>query len=1225
VRIGGLRAALVGAVSLLAACSEPNALLLTVTAERQVQSFDFTVRDLAAMQNVAETIGQALPADQDISQQGQELKLAVRFLAPGTYLVHIVGRDATGVQVGSRAYRVEGTVEARLQLAAVPAGGDQDGDGFPSQAACAAMAAEGVDCTYADCDDNLPRVNPLATERCNGRDDDCDGKLREDETDEDGDGFLHCDDCNPNDETDFDSTKYVDCRDCNDQRADIHPASRRDPAGYPAAAEDCTNCKDQLDYNCDGVINPCNDLDCDGWPGCGLEGAPAKPLCDCNDDNRTINPGVTDTCGDKIDNNCDGQTDEGCMPCDVDGDLFMRNDPLNGCNPDANQADCDDTDSGIFPGAAATCNDKQGGCRDMALRGNCWRDALGQITIVDCKLRDAGNAPKCQATDLACQTRTGCPSPTCDADGDGFMRNDPANGCNPPAGLEDCDDNDPHTFPGAPDRCGDGKKQNCSYDSPCTDDADGDGYNSSEDCDDNDPAVHPWAVDVCNGKDDDCDGITDEGNPDSSPTGATVAGTTCTDNDLGECSKKQGACICSKLVPVGTRNESYRHGCRTEDLGAVASPRCFGAGQPQLETAQTCDGLDQDCDGVGDDVAGEVPCATGTACKWVTSVWKCACDAATACDGCCVISSPADSCIYLAGESVGQCGVGGEMCHTCNDSNVCTTDTCDVGVCHHTNFPDHQGCPGGQCRVPGSGGAAQCCSACWLGENCAASSVTACGTGGVDCVAVNTSCGLCAACDGAGGCGYVPAGQDTNDQCATQPACGQTGLCAGNGTCALYPNGTSCGTCRTCNGTGTCGNVAAGSDLNNECNDESGCGHDGWCNNNGTCRYYPATKSCGLCSMCNGTGACSVMPTDDANCGTIDCDTLDVTCRNYNDITSARCKTLGTCKTSADCTFTANTGTRCEQPTPCKACDSAGNCAATPGDDPLCGTIDCDGLDVTCRNYNDITASRCASLGVCKPPNQSGTCTDYVNAGSGTVCTTCKTCDAGGGCTVNVAPGGGSSGACTDQTAATCGTNGLCDGGGLCQYYSTGTRCATCTTCASAHTCTTPVANGSDPVPDCAACMVCNGAGGCRPVTAGQDTKGNCAATPQSTCGNDGNCDGNGACAKWGPTTKCATCKLCNGTGACDFVPAGTPSLDCPAQTADTCGRTGDCAGDGTCALWPVGTTCGTCHVCDGLGACVHSPANQIGPGCTAGNEKCCNGNCCGPPTQNCLDGGTCG
>jgi hypothetical protein len=1105
--IRGLHAALMAAALLLAACSKPNALLLTVSAERRVTSFDFTVRDVTTAQNVAETVGQALPADQDISQPGKELKLAVRFLDAGTYLVHIVGHDASGVQVASRAYRVEGTVPARLRLTALPPGSDADGDGFPSATACAAMAADGFDCAYADCNDNDPRVNPLATERCNGRDDDCDGKLGLDETDADGDGYLKCMDCDPSDETDFNWQQFFDCRDCDDTRVDVHPASRLDPLAHPAALEDCSNCGDGIDHNCDGKLNPCNDADCDGTPGCGKEGAPEPPLCDCDDTNPDIHPGATEICGDRIDNNCDGQKDEGCVPCDVDGDGFMRDDPANGCNPAPGQADCDDTDSSVYPGAATSCGGKQGGCSDMALRGFCARDGSGQVTIHDCNLRDAANDAKCPATDPACQARTGCPSPTCDADGDGFMRSDPANGCNPPAGLEDCDDTDAHTFPGAPDRCGDGKKQNCSYDSPCSDDADGDGYNSTEDCDDNDPNIHPWATELCNGKDDDCDGLTDEGNPDST-TGQTVSGTRCTDIDLGECSKKQGACICSRLVPVATRNPSLRHPCKDENVTAPASPRCFGAGQPQQETAQTCDGLDEDCDGVADDATGEVPCASGTTCKSISSAWKCACDAATGCSGCCVTAAAADQCVVIETVSVGQCGRAGEVCHTCNDANTCTTDKCDQGVCHNDNLANGASCPSGQCRVPTSGGAAQCCGTCWLGTSCAASSMSGCGTGGADCSPLNTSCGLCLVCDGAGGCGSVAAGGDPNGQCSPAQAtttCGRTGVCNGAGACAQYAAGTSCGTCKTCNGAGTCNYVAAGTDVNDECSDEGGCGHDGWCTANGTCRFYPTTKRCGLCTMCDGVGSCTVMPADDDNCSVIDCDLRDT----------------------------------------------------------------------TCRDYTDLSASRCKAPGVCKTPN-SADCTDYHDASSSTVCGApgplCKLCDGGGGCNNNVGANGSSSGTCTDQGQSSCGTTGRCDGAGACQYYATGSRCGTCMTCAAAHTCTTPVSNGSDPSSDCTACMVCNGAGGCRAVAAGNDPKGDCAQQPASTCGHNGDCDGYGGCAKW-----------------------------------------------------PSGTPCGTCQECDGDGYCIPSPSNTTGPNCTGANQTCCNGHCCSPPNQNCLDGGACG
>jgi hypothetical protein len=1266
----GLRAALIGAVLLFAAaffgaCSDPTALLLSVSAERKITSFDFTVRDLATKENVAETHGQALPADQDVSLPGKELKLAVRFLDSGTYLVHIVGRDATGIQVGARAYRVEGTVEAKLKLVAIPVGGDQDGDGFPSKTACEALAADGFDCTYADCNDNDTRTNPLATERCNGFDDDCDGVLGPDETDEDGDGYLKCTDCNPDDETDFNIAEYHDCRDCDDLRADIHPASRRDPLTFPGAREDCTNCGPTADQNCDGKLNLCNDADCDGYPGCGKAGAPEPPLCDCDDNDPAIHPDATEVCGDAIDNNCNGQTDEGCMPCDVDGDGFLRDDPASGCYPPAGQADCDDTDSGIFPGAASDCGGKQGACVKGALRRFCSRDSLGQVTIRDCNLRDAANTPKCDVSNPACQTLTGCPSPTCDADGDGFMKSDPANGCNPSAGLEDCDDTDPHTFPGAPDRCGDGIKQNCSYDSACTDDADGDGYNAGEDCDDGNASVHPWAAELCNGRDDDCDGHTDEGNPDST-TGATVAGTKCTDSDVGECSKREGACICSGIVPVGTRNDASRRGCKDEDLAAAASPRCFGAAQPQAETAQTCDGLDQDCDGVPDDAAGEVPCATGTGCKWTGSVWKCACDAATNCNGCCIISSPADSCVFLPAESTGQCGVAGEMCHSCNDSNVCTTDVCSTGVCQNTNFADHQGCPGGQCRLPSAGGAAQCCGTCWLGNSCAGSVDSGCGAGGGDCAATNTSCGLCLVCNGTGGCGNVPAGQDTNEQCATQAAstCGQTGVCNGTGACALYTSGTSCALCKVCNGTGACGNVAGGQDPNNECNDESGCGHDGACNGSGACRYYSG-NSCATCKICDGSGGCANVSSGQ--------DPHDQCAAQA----ASTCGTTGVCDGGGACTLYA-AGTKCAN---CKICNGAGACGnVTGGQDPnndcatqaasTCGTTgNCDGNGVcalyssgtkcaTCKTCNgggtcgNVTggqdpnndcaaqaASTCGTVGDC---DGNGACTMWS---SGTKCATCKTCNGGGTCG-NVTGGQDPNNDCATQAASTCGTTGDCDGNGACAQYSSGTKCATCKICNGSGTCGN-VTGGQDPNNDCATqavstcgttgncdgngvcalyssgtkcatCKTCNGSGTCGNVAGGQDPNNDCAPQAVSTCGTTGNCDGNGACALYSSGTKCATCKICNGSGSCDNVPSNDdPNNDCPATAAATCGTTGDCDGNGACALWAAGTNCGTCKVCDGSGSCVNAtdgtnPNASCNGGRTCCGGVCCNNSCCG-------------
>ena len=52
----------------------------------------------------------------------------------------------------------------------------------------------------------------------------------------------------------------------------------------------------------------------------------------------------------------------------------------------------------------------------------------------------------------------------------------------------------------------------------------------------------------------------------------------------------------------------------------------------------------------------------------------------------------------------------------------------------------------------------------------------------------------------------------------------------------------------------------------------------------------------------------------------------------------------------------------------CMACGDDGLCDEVPADDDDCGTIDCDGLDSTCRDYDDLTAARCAGFGVCMNP-----------------------------------------------------------------------------------------------------------------------------------------------------------------------------------------------------------------------------------------------------------------
>jgi Putative metal-binding motif len=54
------------------------------------------------------------------------------------------------------------------------------------------------------------------------------------------------------------------------------------------------------------------DADGDGWVAAENECVPGG---DCNDANPSVNPGAEEVCDNGIDDNCNGQTDEGCSAC----------------------------------------------------------------------------------------------------------------------------------------------------------------------------------------------------------------------------------------------------------------------------------------------------------------------------------------------------------------------------------------------------------------------------------------------------------------------------------------------------------------------------------------------------------------------------------------------------------------------------------------------------------------------------------------------------------------------------------------------------------------------------------------------------------------------------------------------------------------------------------------------------------------------------------------------
>ena len=84
------------------------------------------------------------------------------------------------------------------------------------------------------------------------------------------------------------------------------------------------------------------DIDLDGFTRIGSCAGSAD---DCNDNDFAINPGASEIC-DGLDNNCDGQIDEGLVGTDADGDGYYA---IGSCGAVAD--DCNDANPNINPGA----------------------------------------------------------------------------------------------------------------------------------------------------------------------------------------------------------------------------------------------------------------------------------------------------------------------------------------------------------------------------------------------------------------------------------------------------------------------------------------------------------------------------------------------------------------------------------------------------------------------------------------------------------------------------------------------------------------------------------------------------------------------------------------------------------------------------------------------------------------------------------------------------------
>lgn len=205
--------------------------------------------------------------------------------------------------------------------------------------------------------------------------------------------------------------------DCDDKNKDI----------YPGAKEVCNGKDDDCDGETDEGLweSVFDDLDGDGYgdPKSGhITCSPKASLkwvsnyTDCNDSTEVvdgkvvgyfINPGREEVCGDNIDNNCNGKTDDG-VTFYIDSDEDGFGDPLKPaviCGEKvaamyvSNNTDCNDSNKGVHPGAEELCDEVDNNCNglfdeDFPLVGDSCQTSDGKSGV--CACTDDGAAEWCK-------------------------------------------------------------------------------------------------------------------------------------------------------------------------------------------------------------------------------------------------------------------------------------------------------------------------------------------------------------------------------------------------------------------------------------------------------------------------------------------------------------------------------------------------------------------------------------------------------------------------------------------------------------------------------------------------------------------------------------------------------------------------------------------------------------------------------------------------------------
>ncbi|GAB4196855.1 MAG: hypothetical protein OHK0013_04410 [Sandaracinaceae bacterium] len=996
------------------------------------------------------------------------------------------------------------------------------------------------------------------------------------------------------------------------------------------------------------------DRDGDGVGEC-IAGVPPGS-CDCNDADDEVWPGAPDSCEDGRDQDCDGRDDH----CDADCDGYPR------ARAGGAEAywDCDDGAPAVHPDQPLrglyelSDGDRRArGCDPMPTTGpasdactiGAAGESVGDMVDQDCN-GFVDDGPGCTDTTdrdrdgaRACTAgmTTGCDVNDCDPgvapsreeicgndideDGDGM-----ATPCAPgdadrdghvaiTMGGDDCDDDDPEVYFGAPENCLTPESESCTENIPCTEfggDADRDGYltglpaGAIGDCDDTDPDVRPFASeDPCDGVDNDCDGVTDEvlRAPDTrpgAPDGCVRTGGGATDVDYH----------------LSSPYSEYCGGC---GVTTEVNENCCAGVPTSIDSPSSCGDCGYDC---GPHTACPM---TGTGSTGNSYTCACAPDASgewADCDGSLLGASGGNGCETDLDTDEQHCGACGNRCGA---NQVCNGGRCECVA----PYLDCDGLQVNGCEINGDNDVANC-NAC--GNRCTFSS------GSPACIA-----GECrpASCDpGFDDCNRMP-----SDGCETRldtlMNCGRCGeTCSGTVNASEF--------CRTPEL--RCDYMSCDTGfLNCDTNRVNGCETGFSVTNCGAC----GTR-CGANERCNAAGDCQCGTGPSAASGEACTGTTPDCCGNACTDLQTDVNNCGAC------------GNRCGAGETCAAgrCTCGGARGAVGSGEACTGaTPDCCGT--TCVNVatNTTNCGACGNVCGANETCSSGQCTcggSRGMTGMGEACSGTGNECCGGTCT-DVRSAVGNCGMCGNNCSTTvlnatatcsmsmCGYASCDPGFGDCfggmpngcetNLQTTVTACGNCTT-----NCNTTLLNTAMAGRTCAS-GVCNYTS-CSPGFGDCDgNRANGCEVPVTTVSRCGSCSNNCATAIQNATPICAgtTCdytgSCASGFGDCDtnrangcetnistsLTSCGSCSTDCNITLENTAaaGRTciaGNCnyamclpgfddcdtnrengcetAVDTTASCGDCTSTCGPNETCNGSGDC------QCGAALTAPTGPVCSG-----------------